>query len=95
MRNAAKADENQPEIVRALREFGCAVWNIKHPVDLLVRPPKGSHWLPMEIKNPHTRWTLTEDQVQFTMQAGDCPVAIVTDVASAIRAVRAVMPSEE
>jgi hypothetical protein len=91
MRHAARADDNQPEIVKALREIGCVVWNIKWPVDLLVRPPRGTHWLPMEVKDGAKRWTLTEDQVQFTMLAGECPVAVVTDVDSALRAVRAVM----
>jgi hypothetical protein len=93
-RYAAKTDPNQGEIVKALREIGCVVWAIGWPVDLLIRPPKGSRWLPMEVKNPLVKWTLTEDQVQFTMLAGECPVAIVTDVESAIRAVRAVMQKD-
>jgi hypothetical protein len=90
-RYAARKDPNQSEIVAALREFGCVVWDIGWPVDLLVRPPRGTHWLPMEVKNPLVKWALTEDQVQFTMLAGECPVAVVTDVESALRAVRAVM----
>src|SRR5271156_3287847 len=35
MRYAAKVDENQSEIVDALRQAGISVWIIKQPVDLL------------------------------------------------------------
>ena len=90
MRNAARSDENQGEIVEALRKAGHVVWCIKWPVDLLVRPARGTHWLPMEIKDGSKRWQLTEDQTQFVMTAGDCPVAVVTDVQSALRAVAAI-----
>ena len=90
MRHAARADDNQAEIVKALREAGHVVYNIKWPVDLLVRPRAGTRWLPMEVKSGRT-WSYTEDQRQFMLLAGDCPVATVTDVQSALRAVNAIM----
>jgi len=89
-RHAARTDGNEAEIVEALRKIGCVVWRIRHPVDLLVRPRRGSRWLPMEVKDPANRnWRLTDDQVQFVTTAGDCPVSVVTDIESAIRAVEA------
>lgn len=88
MRHAARADGNQAEIVEALRKAGYVVWNIRWPVDLLVRCR--SAWLPMEVKDPAQRWRLTDDQVQFTMTAGNCPVAVVTDIEGALRACAAV-----
>lgn len=95
MRHAARADDNQAEIVKALREAGHVVWHIKWPVDLLVRPARGNHWLPMEVKDGSKRWEYTEDQRQFMLLAGECPVATVTDVDSALRAVQAVVPRNE
>jgi hypothetical protein len=44
----------------------------------------------MEVKDPAQRWRLTDDQVQFTMTAGNCPVAVVTDIEGALRACAAV-----
>lgn len=56
MRRAAKPDDAQPKIVKALREAGCRVEIIRQPVDLLVRfwSNKYRHfiWTPMEIKTP-------------------------------------------
>ena len=89
MRNAARADANQPQIVEALRSAGYVVWHIKWPVDLLVGYPGG--WLPMEVKDgakPPSARALTDDQVQF-MQTAPGHTAVVTDPEGAIRAVRA------
>lgn len=89
MRNAARSDANQPEIVKALRAEGFGVWIIKWPTDLLVRCNKA--WLPMEVKDgskPPSARELTQDQQDFVSNAGNCPVAIVTDAESAIRAAR-------
>jgi hypothetical protein len=88
VRHAARADGNQAQIVEALRKAGYVVWNIRWPVDLLVRCRYA--WLPMEVKDPAQRWRLTDDQVQFTMTAGNCPVAVVTDIEGALRACAAV-----
>ena len=88
MRTAARADDNQTEIVAALRAAGFVVWNIKWPVDLLVGC--GPAWLPMEVKDgskPPSARKLTEDQAMF-FGLGGGPTALVTDVESALRAAR-------
>lgn len=63
MRNAAKTDSNQADIVKALRDIGVSVEYIKKPVDLLVCH-KGETAL-MEVKNPDGADRLTKDQVEF------------------------------
>jgi hypothetical protein len=94
VRNAARADANQQEIVAALRTAGYVVWNIKWPVDLLVGYGRGDGtggWLLMEVKDgskPPSARALTTDQQQFFRTAPG-PAAVVTDVESALRAVRA------
>jgi hypothetical protein len=56
MRHAARVDENQKAIVRALRDAGAYVWIIGLPVDLLVGY-KGHTFL-VEVKNgPQKRLT--------------------------------------
>ena len=89
MRTAARNDDNQTKIVSALREAGFVVWIIRWPVDLLVRCNKA--WLPMEVKDgdkPPSARELTPDQAQFVSSAGLAPVAVVTDIESALRAAR-------
>lgn len=87
MRYAARTDENQKEIVQALRDAGYIVWLIKWPVDLLVGYPGG--WLPMEVKRAKG-WRITDDQTEFFKSAPG-PYALVNDAESAIRAVKARM----
>lgn len=63
MRRAARVDDNQDEIVKALRQIGVSVEHIKKPVDLLICH-LGKTAL-MEIKNPDGRDELTKEQVEF------------------------------
>lgn len=63
MRNAAKVDANQAEIVEALRRCGVSVEYIKKPLDLLICH-RGETAL-MEIKNPDGRDELTKEQIEF------------------------------
>lgn len=63
MRRAAKVDDNQGEIVKALRSIGAAVQYIKKPLDLLVWF-RGRYVL-MEIKNKDGKDQLTKDQAEF------------------------------
>jgi hypothetical protein len=96
MRTAARADDNQAEIVEALRAEGCYVVNIRWPVDLLVGVPSAG-WLAVEVKDgskPTSARKLTEVQLAFIGSAPPgCPTAVVTDVESALRAVRAMCNS--
>ena len=63
MRRAARTDDNQDVIVKALRQIGVAVEVIKKPVDLLVHY-RGETAL-MEVKNADGFDRFTKDQVEF------------------------------
>ena len=88
----ARTDANQGDIIRALETEGCIVWIIRWPVDLLVGVP-GAGWIAIEVKDgskPPSARKLTEDQLAFIGSAPPgCPTAVVIDVESALRAVRA------
>ena len=63
MRQAAKIDANQAEVVKALRRCGVSVRIIKQPVDLLLCH-RGITSL-MEVKNSDGRDQLTKEQIYF------------------------------
>jgi hypothetical protein len=91
MRRAARVDATQAEIVSALRSIGASVWIIGLPVDLLVG--YGGATLLIEVKvpvgkrNPRPS-SYTPLQVAFMTCWTGGPVATVTDVEGAVRAVR-------
>lgn len=94
MRTAARTDDNQAEIVAALRAAGYVVWVIKWPVDLLVGT--GKAWIAMEVKDcskPPSAQKLTPNQELFFALGGG-PMAVVNDVESALRAAHDVAVSE-
>jgi hypothetical protein len=62
MRRAARVDENQRDIVQALRDAGAYVWIIGLPVDLLVGYQ--NHTFLMEIKTDSKK-RLTTLQADF------------------------------
>jgi hypothetical protein len=92
MRRAAKVDDNQEEIVKALRAVGATVQTLaaigKGVPDLLVGY-QGQTIL-VEIKDgkksPSER-RLTEDQLKWHGAWNGGPLAIVTDVEGAWRAI--------
>jgi hypothetical protein len=63
VRRAAKIDDNQPSIVKALKDIGASTEYIKKPVDLLVCF-RGETSL-MEVKNRDGKNQLTREQVEF------------------------------
>lgn len=81
MRNAARTDANQSEVVDALKKIGCAVVYIKLPTDLLVWH-RGRTFL-MEVKMPDGR--LTKDQVEF-IASWPGEVHVVRDAQEAVAA---------
>lgn len=94
MRRKAKVDNNQLDIVQALRKLGVAVLHL-HQIgngcpDILVRLPCGSLHL-CEIKNGKRKWKLEEDQKIFHALWG--PIAILDSVESAISWVNATKES--
>ena len=66
MRHAARADDSQPEIVKALRAIGCCVYVVGLPLDLLVsyrRPGcKDTRTLLLECKDSDGRLTRTQSE---------------------------------
>jgi hypothetical protein len=89
MRHAARVDSTQAAIVEALRTAGAYVWIIGLPVDLLVG--YCGKTLLMEVKTltgkrePHAKG-YTDLQRDFLASWTGGPVATVTDVESALRA---------
>lgn len=96
MRRAAKVDDNQSEIVSALRDIGCSVQTLaavgKGVPDLLVGY-RGINWL-MEIKDgakTKSQQKLTDDQVKwhsswlgevYVINSVDAAISLVTKRAS-------------
>jgi hypothetical protein len=97
MRRAARVDANQAAIVEALRAAGAYVWVIGLPVDLLIGfnattgLKTNGHTLLMEVKTltgkrePRAKG-YTDLQRDFLASWTGGPVATVTDVESALRA---------
>lgn len=83
MRRAARIDDNQPEIVDALRRAGVSVEIVGKPVDLLLWSPKNGLML-MEVKNPDGG-RLTKDQVEFIARWPG-PVPVVETIEEAVQA---------
>ena len=94
VRRAARTDQNQSEIVAALRGAGCWVMDLsavgKGCPDLLVHGPVHPWQLVLiEVKDgakPPSARKLTPDQLRF--HAGcNAPLVVVTSVGEALRAV--------
>lgn len=77
-------DLNQPEIVKALQDIGCVVWDIGRPVDLLVEV-KGI-FIVLEVKNTKGFNRLTNWQKDFFTTTNG-PAYIVRDPLEAVNAV--------
>lgn len=82
MRRAAKVDQSQAAIVKALRAIGCSVHYIKEPVDLAVGL-RGRTVL-LECKKK-TNWRLTPQQERF-FATFNGEAYIVEDEGQALRA---------
>jgi hypothetical protein len=89
MRRAARVDETQEEIVKALRSIGAQVVVIKEPVDLLVGYRGKTHL--MECKTDRAtdeggKHGLTKQQAEFLAKWNGGPAWIVQSPSQAIRA---------
>jgi hypothetical protein len=87
---AAKIDQNQVEIVDALRKHGAFVVSLasvgKGVPDLLIGYKR--HTILMEIKFGNNK--LTEDQIVFHGKWQGGVLAVVTDIESALRVLKLV-----
>lgn len=93
---AAKIDENQPEIVKALRNIGASVQSLAAVgtgvPDLLVGF-RGTNFL-LEIKDgkkPPSQRKLTEDQVKWHQAWMGKPVCVVESTNDALKAIGVIM----
>jgi hypothetical protein len=85
---AARTDANKRAIVEALEAAGCSVYDLRRPVDLLIGA-QGKTLL-VEIKDgtkSPSRRKHTKGQQTFLASWTGGPVATVTDVESALRAI--------
>ena len=81
---AAARDENEPEIVKALRNVGAHVELLAGPVDLLVGYAR--QWFLLEVKVPKGRTTPAQDEF-FKASDGKGGIATVVRNASEALAV--------
>jgi hypothetical protein len=91
MRRAARTDANKDDIVKALREAGASVYDLRMPVDLLVGYQGAS--ILMELKDgskPPSARKKTDAQIKFWDEWTGGPLVLVTDVESALRMLRIV-----
>jgi hypothetical protein len=92
---AKRVDRNQPEIVKALRQYGCSVLHT-HTMgegfpDLIVGHRHSRRIGFVEIKDgkkPPSARKLTDPQEKFWTEWDGFPMAVVTDVDSALRFAR-------
>lgn len=87
-RRAAKRDENEPDIIKALRAVGATVWQVseKGVPDLVVGYRSATYLI--EVKMPGKG--LTPEQVATFYRWRGARVAIVTTSDEALRAISAV-----
>lgn len=85
MRYARRTDNNQTEIVLALRAAGATVKVIHQPFDLQVWAANGKTMY-MEVKNPKTAYGKKGLNAKQTEEANGLPLAMVDSVEAALRA---------
>ena len=90
MRRASKIDDNQNEIVNALRKAGATVFSLSAVgngcPDLLVG--YNGHTILMEVKDgskPPSKQALTPDQLKFIKNWTGSSICIVNDVEASLR----------
>lgn len=82
---ANKRDFNEPEIIKALEEFGASVI-VLNKFDLIAGYQGLTHL--MEVKNPDTDWSLTSAQKKIINTWQGSPLNIVTTPEIAVNIVR-------
>ena len=89
-RYAKRVDENQAEIVQALRAAGAKVKVVHQPFDLLVFSSyrKTAKSMYVEVKNPKTQYGRAGLNEKQKEEAQGMPVATVDSVDAALRVLR-------
>lgn len=98
-RRAARRDENEAEIIKALRAGGCLVAQVSGEgvPDLIVWSPTLRIIVLVEVKDgakPPAHRKLTPEQVIFHETWKDAPVYVVTSIADAARVTQTTLPME-
>jgi len=86
MRRASRRDENEKEIVEALRAVGATVYLLDQPCDLLVG--YRNQTILMELKNPNSKYGkkgFNENQKHFAENWSGGPFCLVDSVDAALR----------
>lgn len=78
-------DANQADIIEALEEEGCTVYEMEKPVDLLIEYDR--IWILIEVKNPLGKNTLSDYQTKF-FENTRAPAYVVRSGQEAVAAVR-------
>lgn len=86
-RHAARSDENQPQIIEALRNAGAKVYHIRQPLDLLVAF-RGKFYV-MEVKTPTGTLSPSQKDVIQEMAYAGCWPNLVRSPEDALRAIGA------
>lgn len=85
MRRAARRDDNEAEIVKALRAAGAYVYYLDHPADLLVGYQKRSILLEVKDGNkPPSARKLTPNEQKFHDEWTGGPLYVVTCIQEAL-----------
>jgi hypothetical protein len=87
-RRAARVDESQAAVVKALEKAGALVWAIGQPFDLLVH--FRGNWHVLEVKSYKGRLTKAQNRAVAALQAqGGMPpaVRVVHDAIEALAAI--------
>jgi len=86
MRRASRRDENEKEIVEALRAVGATVYLLDQPCDILVG--YRNQTILMELKNPNSKYGkkgFNENQKHFAENWKGGPFCLVDSVDAALR----------
>jgi hypothetical protein len=91
MRRAARRDQNESEIIDALRSAGATVYQLNEPFDLLVGFRHQNFLL--EIKNPNNTYGkkgFNKNQQQFKENWNGGTLCLVDSVEAALRAINVI-----
>lgn len=84
-RYAAKRDDNEPDIVKALQDVGCLVYRLSRPCDLAVRFRGTIHLL--EVDNPESKYRKRDESQKLFLSQWEVP--LVQTINDALRAIGA------
>lgn len=85
-RRNARRDDNENEIVEALRKAGCLVW-YELPVDLIVYSQQRKELMMLEVKRPKGKLTDGQRKLMKLADGQEVPIYVVRSVEDALERV--------